>query len=378
MPAIACDIIAEVEGAVRGGSPARRVQILRQVTGLFLSDAARLNERQIGIFDDVMVCLLEQVEARTLVHLSTMLADVPSAPKQATRRLACHEEVIVAAPVLRNSNSLSEADLIEIASSRGPQHVFAIANRTNLGETLTDALLTRADTNVCRALASNPGARFSDQGYSTLAARAARDNEIADSLARRPDTPAAVLDELLANATGPVRTRLLATAPSQTRGTLQEAVQRIETEASKESRAPIDYSEAKSIVLALNNEGKLSDQAVNRFAVRQEHKNLVAALAMLATVEIEIIEPLIDQSDGYGLMIACCASRLNWHTTLAVLSHRKNAIRLSPQEVQRRREAFEALPLSIAQWTIRFGSAGDYAAKLNLAEGSSTGVGADT
>jgi hypothetical protein len=46
VPAIACDIIAEVEGAARGGSPARRVQILRQMTGLFLADPARLNERQ--------------------------------------------------------------------------------------------------------------------------------------------------------------------------------------------------------------------------------------------------------------------------------------------------------------------------------------------
>ena len=75
MPAIACDIIAEVEGAVRGGSPARRVQILRQVAGLFISNAARLDERQIGIFDDVLLCMLEQVEARALAQLSIMLAE---------------------------------------------------------------------------------------------------------------------------------------------------------------------------------------------------------------------------------------------------------------------------------------------------------------
>lgn len=50
-------IIAELEDAVRTGSPAERVETLRQVTNLFLHDGARLNEEQVKIFDDVM-CLL--------------------------------------------------------------------------------------------------------------------------------------------------------------------------------------------------------------------------------------------------------------------------------------------------------------------------------
>ena len=103
MPAIACEeLIAEVEGAVQGGSMARRARMLQQITGLFLAEAARLSEQQIGIFDEVIVRLVDQLEPRTLVHLSKMLADVPSAPREATRRLAWHEDASVAAPVLRN------------------------------------------------------------------------------------------------------------------------------------------------------------------------------------------------------------------------------------------------------------------------------------
>ena len=118
-------------------------------------------------------------------------------------------------------------------------------------------------------------------------------------------------------------------------------------------------------------------QTVNRFAVRREHTNLVAALSLLATVDIEIIEPLIEQSDGCGLIIACRASRLNWHTALAVVTHRKNARKFSPQDLERCQEAFEALPLSIAQWTIRFGSVQDFAGKFSSTGNASTGVGAD-
>ena len=52
-------IIAELEDAVRGGSPARRVETLRQVTDLFLNDGERLSEDQVKVFDDVL-CLLDR------------------------------------------------------------------------------------------------------------------------------------------------------------------------------------------------------------------------------------------------------------------------------------------------------------------------------
>ena len=109
------EFIAELEGAVEGGSPARRAQMLRQVTQLLLSSANRLDERQIGVFDDVLIRLIERVEARMLAQLSTTLSDLTSAPKQAVRRLACHEDATVAGPILLKSETLSESDLIEDA-----------------------------------------------------------------------------------------------------------------------------------------------------------------------------------------------------------------------------------------------------------------------
>ena len=54
--------------------------------------AARLNEHQIGIFNEVMVLWVERVETRTLAQLSMTLADLPSARRKqrvvlpATRR----------------------------------------------------------------------------------------------------------------------------------------------------------------------------------------------------------------------------------------------------------------------------------------------------
>src|SRR5258708_1534957 len=131
------DFISELERAIEGGSPARRCQMLRQITNLFLAGAGRLNEPQVAVFDDVLTRLMACIEARTLAQLSRALADLHSAPKEAIRRLARHEEAMVAAPVLRGSDSLSERDLIEIADHSSQQHLLAISARKRLSEAVT-------------------------------------------------------------------------------------------------------------------------------------------------------------------------------------------------------------------------------------------------
>ena len=100
----AAALVADLEQAVRSGSPERRVEMLRKMTDLFLSDADRLNEQQIKVFDDVLVRLTEQIEARTLAQLSDQFAELNTAPREVVRQLAYHSEISVAGPILAKSN----------------------------------------------------------------------------------------------------------------------------------------------------------------------------------------------------------------------------------------------------------------------------------
>lgn len=92
---------------------------------------------------------------------------------------------------------------------------------------------------------------------------------------------------------------------------------------------------------------------MNRFAIRREYANLIAALSLLSGAEIETIAPLMDEPGGEGLIIACRASRLNWQTTSAVLNNRR-VPPLSTQQLDQAKEMFEMLFVSTAQYTIRF------------------------
>jgi uncharacterized protein (DUF2336 family) len=358
-------LIAELEGAVKGGSPERRLQMLRQVTDLFLSDADRLNENQIGVFDDVLVRLMERMEAQALAQLSTTLCSSNAAPKEVVRQLAYHEEAAVAVPVLTKSTRLSDGDLIEIASLRGPQHLLAISNRSTVSECVTDVLLKRGDSNVSHALAKNAGARFSELGYATLVENSEKDSALAETLGLRLDIPLKVLRELLAKAGAAVRVRLLKAAPPEMRAKIEDAIKFVVDEIAAPALAPVDYTESEAMVLALNRAGKLGDQTINRFAIQGDYVHIVAALSLLTSVKTDAIEPLIENPRPDGLIVACKAARLNWSTTNMVLRNRLNCRPATRQELDEGKEVFEALSLSSAQRTIRFWSARGSARKAD-------------
>lgn len=358
--AISTEFIAELDKAVETVSPERRCEMLRRVTALFLATAERLSATQVSLFDDVFARLLRPADVRTLADLSTVLADLASPPGATVRYLAFHEDAAVAAPLLLKSASLSESDLLEISNSCSQQHRLAISGRKNLSEALTDSILMRGDTIICRALARNSGARLSKHGYSILVGMAERDDELASSLIPRSDVPPEVLRGVLSRLNRASRSRLLKTVPTPIRQSIEAAIEDVESCALTKAPEQIDYSEAKSRVMALNKGGRLNDSSVNRFAVHGEQINLIAALSLLATVPIELTESLMEESDGYGLMVACRAARLNWHTTQAVVTSRTCSRRFSAKELERTRATFEGLCLSVAQRTIRFGSASDY------------------
>ena len=351
MPAASPDLRKELNGAEEDG-PEHDARIFGEVTDLFLSNVGRLGNSQIAAVDGVLAHLVERVEAATVIQLSEALSTIDRAPVQTVRRLAFHEQPQVAAPVLRHSGCLSDADLLEIVKSRGQQHLLAICDRKTLNEALTDALMRFGDVNVSNALARNTGARFSECGYATLVGRAERDEGLAEKLGVRLDIPGSLLRELIGKVADVVRARFLTAPRPVARQKAQNAAAAGQNGA---ARKAIDYTQAQSEVVALNRTGKLNDSIVNRFAVRGEYTHVVAALALKADVKVEAIEPLLEPDRVYGLIVACKAARLTWSTTTMIVRNRPNCPPSTDRELEQCVAVFKSLLLSVAQWTIRLG-----------------------
>jgi uncharacterized protein (DUF2336 family) len=347
------DLISELEVAARDGTPERRMRMLRCATELFVASAARLSPGQIDVFDHVLVRLMERVDTPALAELSAALAAVAAPPPVTIQRLAHHENPAVATPVLGKSPRITDPDLIEVVRHRGQQHLVAISGRQPLGEAVTDVILKYAGKDVARLLARNPAARFNSLGYAALLIAAERDDNLAEALASRPDLPPEMLRSLLLRTTATVRARLLKSAPVEVRDKVQAALKSAGVAAPETAAASNDYAEAKAAVVVLNKSGKLNDSSVNRFAIRREYPNVIAALSLLSGGSLEVIAALMEEESGSGLIIACRGSRLNWQTTAAVLNNRR-VPPLSRDLLDQAKEVFDMLYVSSAQYTIRF------------------------
>ncbi len=340
------DILIELEDAVATCPLDRCDRILQGILQLVTGSSDRSQELLAHVVDGVLLRLVERVEAGALMQLGTALAELKVAPPQTSRRLASHDDPDVACPVLLRSQALSTSDLETIAISTGERQQLAIAARACIEPPLTEALIRRGGRAVHLALISNAGAGFSEVAYVALLEKCVDDDELTKALALRPATPDPVLRKLLSASSNPnVRAEPRASSVSPPQAGAPTAP-KLPTAAA--------YASARPEIVALNRIGKLNDSTVNRFAIRGETANLFTALSVLSGTPIEIVEHVMTDDDCEGLVMACRAARLNWQTTLAILSNRSGT-RLSFAERERAQHLFETLLLSTSQWMVRWG-----------------------
>ncbi len=313
-------LMSELEDALQSGAPERRVVMLRRITDLFLADANRLNEQQVGVFDEILVHLAHRIEERVLSQISIRFAPVKNAPKNMISLLANDDNIAVAGPVLAQSDRITEKELIEIAKSKSQTHLLAIAIRVQLSEQITDILIQRGDRRVVGKLARNQGARFSPDGYETIVSRAEGDDELSENLGLRIDIPLPLLKQLLMRATNLVRSRLLAAADPDKQKQIQEAMMQVAEELGLGAFGYRDLAAAEGVVKRLNREGKLNERCLMGFAQQKKFDEVCATLALFCTAPVDFIATLLQDDHHVGLLVACKAAKIGWPTAAAILS----------------------------------------------------------
>jgi hypothetical protein len=344
-------IIAELEDAVRDGTSAKRVQTLRRVTDLFLNDGDRLSDEQVKVFDDVLCLLIARVETRAKAELSKRLAPVDYAPFELIQHLASDDEIAVAGEVLMHSSRVSTDTLVEIASTKGQDHLLAISARANLPEEVTDVIVDRGEGKVIRKLATNASAQFSEAGYSGIIARAEDDDELIEILGLRVDLPVKFLRELLRRAKDAVSARLLAIAPAA----LREEIQRVLNDVAREKPAPTrSFGVAEHFVRLMKELNELDDVAVYKFAEDGKFNEVAASLAILNEVPTEMMVRLLEGIRSDLVLIPCRSARLNWPTVEAILRKRPMPLPIDAQTLEVAERDYKRLSLETAQRTVRF------------------------
>src|SRR5262249_38184502 len=156
-----------------------------------------------------------------------------------------------------HSEQLDEHVLVESAKTKSQDHLMAISRRKVLTEKVTDVLVDRGNRQVAISTAGNPGAAFSEFGYSTLVGRSQTDDHLAVCVCSGLEMQRRHLLGLFAEAWEKGRVALEASDRRKAE-LIREMVTHASNEMQTEARRNSDvYATAHARVLGLHKAGKL-------------------------------------------------------------------------------------------------------------------------
>jgi|SRR5689334_13943053 uncharacterized protein (DUF2336 family) len=349
--AVPASLLPELEDVVQHGSAEKRAETLRRITTLFLDGAPGFNAEHIALFDDVIGCLIEEIEAKALAELARRIAPVANAPAGVVTTLANNDDIAVAGPVLSQAR-IADRDLMSIAENKSQAHLLAMSLRLGISQALADILVERGDREVSRSIANNQRAQFSDNAFTTLVRRAEQDGVLAEKVGMRTDIPPRLFRQLLITASEVVQRRLLAKAKPETQSEIRRILARVTDEVAAKA-APRNYTTALAAVQALHAGRKLTEADIVEFATSGKYEETIAGLATLCAVPVEVVDRLMNGDRADPVLILARAAGFGWPTVKIILNARPGG-KPAPQTLDVARENFERLTITTAQRVVRF------------------------
>jgi uncharacterized protein (DUF2336 family) len=348
------NLIDELESTIVNTEVGQRADVLRRITDLFAAGSNGFSREQVELFDDIMCRLVEEVDTSARAMFGQRLADMGKAPRNLVRTLAFDDAIEVAGPLLSRCEQIDEATLVENARTKSQGHLLAISRRYSIGEAVTDVLVERGDQKVALSAAANPGAKFSEFGFSTLVKRSENDVDLAMRVWSRHDISRQHLLQLFAESSEAVR-RKIQTGDRRNadlvKELIAEAADRLQTK-SRESSAK--HAVARNQVNALQGAGKLGEASLLNFARMGKFDETALSLSMMCNLPIGVVERAIVHGSSELIVVIAKAVGLNWNTTKAILTMRGGSNGMSAHDLAQSLANFNKLRPETAERAIKF------------------------
>jgi uncharacterized protein (DUF2336 family) len=347
-------LIDQLEDALGQRDFARRADVLRKVTDLFVLRSGKFSEDQIELFDTVMSKLLDTIESSARAQFGSRIARLPDAPRGVVRRLAFDDAIEVAGAVLTHSERLDVDTLVDSAKTQSQDHLLAISGRKVLVEAVTDVLVERGNRAVVSATAHNAGAKFSDFGASTLVRKACDDGDLALCVWSRPDIPRQNLVKLFVDASETVKDRLIEADPRRAELIKAMVAQATDDIQSKTRAGSVEFSEAQHLVRELNAAGRLNETQLLAFADEGSFDKVVAALSLMCDLPVGAVERAFVQNQSEQIVVLARALDISWATTIKLLLLHAGVNGSSRQQLDMTFANFFRLQPATAQTALKF------------------------
>jgi uncharacterized protein (DUF2336 family) len=152
---------------------------------------------EIALAQDVVRILARDVEAKVRASISQKLRRSPHLPRDVAKKLADDID-LVALPILAESLVLTDDDLADLVVRGSARRHATIAARPNLGEMVSDALITVADEPAVTVLMSNSTANIAEHSLNHAVTRFAASDKVKQAMVMRRTLPITVSERLVA------------------------------------------------------------------------------------------------------------------------------------------------------------------------------------
>ena len=335
------------------GSSEKRRELLRQITDVFLSDPPERTDRESMLFDEIIGAVAADLETQVRVELAKKVA-VSNVPVHRTARRLAMDVIEVARPVIENSKSLSEADLLEVIKVKSQDHMLAVTKRPDIGENVSSALVAKGEDRVVVSLLENRTAKIDRETYQRVAERAEVSPVLHAPFVRNAQVPLDLLNNVYLKVEHDLRREIMRKFHGVSPAELEAALEASRNHLSSAYGAlPDDFQIAKDQITALEKRAALAPPVLVQLLRENKRTAFLLAFAKLVDVEFELGRRLVDTSDidalamlcrgaGFerGLFVTLCITIINDGSGLS--------------KAEKYGQLYEQVPVAAAQRALRF------------------------
>lgn len=285
----------------------RRRALMREVTDLFFEAPPESGGTLHGAFDDILSTIAQETASDARRELAERFADTAAAPRGLILQLA-RDAIEVAAPILQRSQALEEDDLVQLAETQGEAHLRALSGRDTVPERVAEVIVEKGDDVTVAGLVENPGARLSRSAHETVARRAETSPVLQRPAARRADTPADLLHDLMMVVESSLREQIMARFDHMEPGAVEAAMAASRARLEKRLSEDKDMTEARRFIQARMVRKELDGQLLARLLRERETAKFCVGFAELAGIDHNAAKRAIEHEDIDLLALICKAA----------------------------------------------------------------------
>ena len=291
-----------------------RAKTAAKVAGDFDSGALSDSERQIA--EEIFRFMVKDAEVRVREALAQNLKESPDLPHDVALSLAQDVDQ-VALPILQFSDVLTDDDLIEIIQSQSEDKQTAIAGRSSVSDSVSEALVDTGNEKAITSLLSNEGADISENSLKKVVDDFGEREQIQNAMVHRPKLPVSVAEKLVTVVSEKLAGELIA-RHDLPENAVTDLVLQTRERAIISLSTDSDAGDVDILVQQLHKNGRLTPSIVLRGLCMGDLTFFEAAIAELASVSLANARQLIYDSGQLGLRTLCREAKIPLSQLIAV------------------------------------------------------------